>query len=83
MVRVEARAQQQENGSDIWLMVSFSGPFKVSVDRTWVPRDKRKFLKNIWSIHSLQSPECAHRLSCKQICYHSLSLILNSANMRP
>ena len=50
MSGVETRAQQQENGSNIWLMVSFSGPFKVSVDRTWVPRDQRKVLKNIWSM---------------------------------
>ena len=50
MTVVEARAQQQENGNDIWLMVGFSSSFKVSVDRTWVPRDKRKVLKNIWSV---------------------------------
>ena len=58
MAGVEARAQQQENRSDICLMVSFSHPFKVSVDRTWVPSDKRKVLKNIWSNDTASSHLC-------------------------
>lgn len=89
MAVVETRAQQQENGNDIWLMMCFSGPFKVSVDRTWVLRDKRKVLKNTWStsVPPVISV-CTQALIsvCTQallqaIGFHSLSLVLNSANM--
>lgn len=81
MAVVETRAQQQENGNDIWLMVCFSGPFKVSVDRTWVLRDKRKVLKNTWSTSVPPVISVCAQALLQAIGFHSLSLVLNSANM--
>lgn len=81
MAVVETRAQQQENGNDIWLMVCFSGTFKVRVDRTWVLRDKRKVLENIWSMSVPPVISVCSQALLQAICFHSLSLVLNSANM--
>lgn len=46
-----------------WLIVTFSGTFKVIVDRTWIPRDKRKVVKTFFPYHCLQPFLWAHRLS--------------------
>lgn len=72
MAGVEGRAQQQESGKDIWAMVNFSGPFQASVDRIWVPRDKRKLLKTLFPCHYLQPSPSSQALL--QSCFHSLPL---------
>lgn len=61
------------NGELLW-------PFKVSVDRTWLPRDKRKVLKTFHPCHCLQPSLCSQALL--QTCFHSpLLLLLDSANV--
>lgn len=44
------RAQQQENGRDTWVMVTFPDPCQVGADRTWVARDRRKDLKTSFHV---------------------------------